>query len=67
VVGWSNVYDKSLPDQWIDVTDVPNGRYWLEVEVDPEGRWIESDETNNIARIKILLRKSSALRGRVVS
>lgn len=55
-VGWADVYDKSLPDQWIDVTDVPNGQYWLEVEVDHEDRLIESDETNNVARIKIFLR-----------
>ncbi|MDZ4686264.1 MAG: lysyl oxidase family protein [Planctomycetaceae bacterium] len=56
-VGWADVYEKSLPDQWIDVTDVPNGQYWLEVEVDPENRLLESDETNNVTRISIVLRK----------
>lgn len=56
-VGWADAYDKSLPDQWIDVTNVPNGVYWLEVEVDPSNRLMEQDETNNVTRIKILLRK----------
>jgi len=56
-VGWSDVYDKSLPDQWIDVTSVPDGVYWLEVEVDPDNRLIELDESNNVTRIKILLNK----------
>ena len=56
-VGWSDIYDKSLPDQWIDVTDVPSGVYWLEVEVDPSNRLMERDETNNVTRIRILLRK----------
>jgi hypothetical protein len=55
-VGWADVYQQTLPDQWIDVTDVPDGNYWLEVEVDPDDRLIESNEANNIARIRIALR-----------
>ena len=34
-VGWIDVYSKSLPGQNIDITDVPDGHYWLESEVDP--------------------------------
>jgi hypothetical protein len=56
-VGWADVYDKSLPDQWIDVTDIPNGVYWLEVEVDPDNQLVEQDESNNITRIKLVLHK----------
>ena len=58
-VGWSDVYDKSLPDQWIDVTDTPNGRYWIEVTADPDNRLQESDETNNSVRVLIDLAKPS--------
>jgi len=58
-VGWSDVYDKSLPDQWIDVTDTPNGRYWIEVTADPDNRLQESDETNNSVRLPIDLAKPS--------
>src|SRR6185436_1880253 len=46
-------------DQWIDVTDVPDGRYWLEVAVDPENHLLESDETNNVVRVPIELAKPS--------
>src|SRR5207248_174267 len=30
-----------------------SGKYWLEVEVDPDNRIVESDETNNVTRIGI--------------
>jgi len=52
-VGWRDIYDKSLDDQWIDVTNVPPGTYWLESVADPDNRVLESDETNNAARILI--------------
>jgi hypothetical protein len=52
-VGWRDVYTSSLPDQWIDVTAVPPGQYWLECVVDPENHIEEGDETNNANRILI--------------
>ncbi len=52
-VGWADVYGANLTDQWIDVTDVPAGRYWLEAIVDPENSILESDESNNASRILI--------------
>lgn len=54
-VGWIDVYSKYLPGQSIDITGVPPGQYWLESEVDPLDHVLESDETNNAARIKITL------------
>jgi hypothetical protein len=47
--GWSDLYNFSLPGQWIDITDVPPGVYWLEASVDPDDRVLEGDETNNTA------------------
>lgn len=52
-VGWADVYHASLPDQWIDVTGVPPGRYWLEASVDPDNRVLESNESNNVVRILV--------------
>ena len=49
--GWMDVYHAELPDQWIDITSVAPGRYWLECIVDPENRIQESDESNNMTRI----------------
>ena len=47
--GWSDLYNFSLPGQWIDVTGLPSGVYWLEAIVDPDDRVLEADETNNSA------------------
>jgi hypothetical protein len=52
-VGWVDVYDKSLPGQHIDITDVPRGTYWLESTADPYNRIEELNEDNNTTRIKI--------------
>jgi hypothetical protein len=52
-VGWGDIYSGSLMDQWIDVTDVPPGRYWLEAVVDPDNHVVESNDSNNVARILI--------------
>ncbi|QYK47560.1 MAG: pre-peptidase C-terminal domain-containing protein [Phycisphaeraceae bacterium] len=54
-VGWMDIYSKNLDGQWIDITDIPNGQYWLEAEADPEGHFLESNENNNASRIKITI------------
>jgi Ca2+-binding RTX toxin-like protein len=55
--GWADVYSRGLPGQSIDITNVPDGKYWLEVEADPLNRIVESDETNNFVRIEIDLKR----------
>ena len=57
-VGWADVYDRGLPGQSIDITNVPDGNYWLETEVDPDNRLMESNEDNNVTRIQIALQRS---------
>lgn len=54
-VGYEDIYTKELPDQWIDVTGIEPGEYWLESEVDPEDQILEVDETNNVTRIKLVI------------
>ena len=56
-VGWADVYDRGLPGQSIEITNILDGEYWLEVVVDPHNRLIESDETNNVERILITLER----------
>jgi len=51
--GWADIYDLDIPNQWIDITGIPDGEYWLEAEVDPDNRVLEADETNNVSRILI--------------
>lgn len=52
-VGWVDVYYKGLADQWIDITNVRPGRYWLESTADPSNRLVEKNERNNTSRIKV--------------
>jgi len=54
-VGWADVYDTSVPGQWIDVTDVPPGEYTLEIIADPQSMLTEKDELNNTTRIQVTL------------
>jgi hypothetical protein len=51
--GWADVYRRQLPDQWIDITGLPSGTYWLEVLADPLGNIREVSENNNIARVLV--------------
>jgi Lysyl oxidase len=53
--GWADTYDWYLPDQYIEVTGVPDGYYLLETTVDPDNSLLESDETNNCGSVLIRL------------
>ncbi|MEA2396545.1 MAG: hypothetical protein QOK25_101 [Thermoleophilaceae bacterium] len=44
--GWRDVYYSSLSLQWVVVSDVQPGRYWLREDVDPTNVVHESNETN---------------------
>jgi hypothetical protein len=60
-VGWADVYNRSLYGQWIDITDVPEGEYWLESTVDPKNLILESNETNNTTRIRVRIPSPSLI------
>ena len=47
-VGWGDTYGQYLPGQAFDITDVPNGRYVMRVEVNPEGLLYETTTANNV-------------------
>jgi hypothetical protein len=53
--GWADIYSSSLPCQWIDITSLAGGVYTLEVEVDPENRLAEANETNNTTRVFVAI------------
>jgi hypothetical protein len=54
-VGWADIYGTIFPGQWVPVTGLADGQYWLEVFVDPYDRIQEADETNNVTQILIEL------------
>lgn len=46
-VGWGDLYSWRLPDQYVEITDLPDGRYRLTGVAD-KARWFrESNPTNN--------------------
>ncbi len=40
--GWYDIYPRSVASQWVDVTDVKPGAYWLREDVDPD-RFVTED------------------------
>lgn len=36
-VGWADIYTANLPGQYIEITDIPNGIYWLRSIANPDG------------------------------
>jgi Lysyl oxidase len=48
-IGWADTYMSQLSGQWIDVTDVADGDYILEVETNPEHSFQEARYDNNSA------------------
>ncbi|OFZ19195.1 MAG: hypothetical protein A2X94_11265 [Bdellovibrionales bacterium GWB1_55_8] len=53
--GWSDIYDRSLDCQWLDVTDIPAGNYLLRLEVNPDRTILEGDYMNNSVIVPVLI------------
>jgi hypothetical protein len=54
-VGSGDTYAQSLPGQSFDVTDVPNGTYYIEVAANPANRLKESNTANNTSLRQVIL------------
>jgi len=46
-VGWGDKYHANLPDQFIDISGLANGKYRLVATADPLGRFAEIGNANN--------------------
>jgi hypothetical protein len=46
-VGWGDVYQWTLPGQYIDITGLPAGNYRLRAVADPNHWFVEQDNTRN--------------------
>ncbi len=60
-VGWGDIYNWNLPDQYIDITGQTSGRYRLTATADAANWFVESNDSNNVSWIDIQL-KSNAVR-----
>jgi hypothetical protein len=53
--GWGDIYDWYLPDQYLEVTGVPDGDYLLETIADPDNQTVEANDENNCIAVYIRL------------
>jgi hypothetical protein len=54
-VGWGDVYGAETSCQYLDITDLPEGTYTLEVAINPDGVISESNYANNVGQIPVEL------------
>ena len=55
-LGWGDTYHQMLPGQSFEITNVPNGKYFIEIEANPEQFIFERDLGDNLIRRKVVLR-----------
>ncbi len=54
-VGWGDTYVQFLPGQSFDITDLPNGTYYIRVTANPDGRLHELTDRNNVALRRVVI------------
>jgi hypothetical protein len=58
--GWGDEYHHSTPGQWLDITGIPEGVYYLTHLANPDGNWSESNYANNFSWVKLRLSRKGA-------
>jgi hypothetical protein len=58
--GWDDEYPWFIPDQYIDVTNVPDGRYLIVTKINGGNNVLESDHSNNMAEACVELTQTGA-------
>ena len=53
--GWGDTYYQGIPGQSFNITDVPNGTYYILVEANPTHLLHEQDTSNNIELRQVIL------------
>ena len=56
---WADIYDALTDGQWIDITNIPNGTYFLENETNAKHFFTEASYNNNSAAVKVRIRGKS--------
>jgi hypothetical protein len=60
-VGWGDRYSSTLPDQYIDVTGLGDGKYRLRATADRSNRFKESNDKNNKTWVDLVLARGNGL------
>jgi hypothetical protein len=58
--GWGDVYTWDTPDQYIDVTNVPSGTYWVVEETNPSGSLLVAGPEQTCSATEIQLTSGSS-------
>lgn len=59
--GWTDVYGKHLDGMWINIPPgTCNGNYYIVVEIDRNGDFLESNENNNYTAVPITLTQQAS-------
>lgn len=58
-VGWGDTYGYQLSGQSIDITNLSEGEYFLKIEIDPSGKILEANETDNISMLRLRIAGST--------
>ena len=64
-VGWGDTYYQYVAGQSFDITHLPNGRYYVQVQANPTGSMIETTQDNN-ASVRLVILKGKPGDRRVV-
>lgn len=59
--GWADVYTQDLDCQFIDITGVPAGEYFLQLTVNPDGLLAEADLLNNTTYVPVTIPPTNCL------
>jgi hypothetical protein len=58
--GWGDVYTWDTPDQYIDVTNVPSGTYWVVEETNPNGSILVAGPAQTCSATEVELTRGSS-------
>jgi hypothetical protein len=54
-VGWGDTYSQSIAGQAFDITNLPNGTYYVQVAANPEHLLHETNTTNDLSVRKVII------------
>jgi hypothetical protein len=54
-IGWGDTYEQFLPGQAFNITNLPNGTYYIEVIANPQKVLHETNYRNDVSLRKIIL------------
>ena len=66
-VGWGDTYLQTLPGQSFDITDLPNGTYYISVQANPTGALYERDSSNDVQLRQVTLSGAAGHRRAIAS